>query len=286
MSNNNKIVLFQEKEVRRFWHEEEWWFVLNDVIAVLSDTPEPAAYARKMKLRDKELAKIWNDLVITIKVSTEGGSQKMNCCNTKGLLRIVQSIPSLKAEPFKLWLSEVGYERIQEIENPEIGIERVKEIYKAKGYEDNWIDTRIKSIDTRKELTDEWKKRGVKEGQEYSILTAEIAKATFGLTPTEHKSLKKLEKENLRDHMTRLELIFTMLGEESTRQIAVEDDSEGFNENFESAQKGGRATGKARKMYEEARGTKIVSSENFLNQIEASAKKGQIDEHLDDTSNT
>ena len=183
------------------------------------------------------------------------------------------SVPSPKVEPLKLWLAQVGKERIEEIENPELAVERARDIYKAKGYSDVWIERRLKSIEVRKELTDEWKGRGVKEGQEYAILTAEMAKATFGVTPSEHKKLKSLDKENLRDHMTNLELIFTMLGEDVTRRVAVTKDAIGFNENLDAAQKGGQAAGEARERVEAVSGEKVVSTDNFLAQIEAAEQK-------------
>ena len=276
MEQNNKIVLFQEKQVRRVWDNDQWWFVIEDVVQILTDSSNPKGYIRDMRRRDTQLSEGWGQIAHTLSIETKGGKQKMNCANTEGVFRILMSIPSPKAEPFKLWLAQVGRERMEEIENPELGIERVKEIYRAKGYSNEWIDTRLKSIDIRKQLTEEWKGRGVKEGQEYSILTAEIAKATFGLTPSQHKNLKGLEQQNLRDHMTNLELIFTMLGEESTRQIAVQEDAKGFDENREVAQKGGKAAGVARKSYEKNRNIKVVSSDNFLKQIEDSQKKAEL----------
>ena len=276
MEQNNKIVLFQEKQVRRAWDNDQWWFVIEDVVQILTDSSNPKGYIRDMRRRDTQLSEGWGQIAHTLSIETKGGKQKMNCANTEGVFRILMSIPSPKAEPFKLWLAQVGRERMEEIENPELGIERVKEIYRAKGYSNEWIDTRLKSIDIRKQLTEEWKGRGVKEGQEYSILTAEIAKATFGLTPSQHKNLKGLEQQNLRDHMTNLELIFTMLGEESTRQIAVQEDAKGFDENREVAQKGGKAAGVARKSYEKNRNVTVVSSDNFLKQIEESQKKVEL----------
>ncbi len=276
MEQNNKIVLFQEKQIRRVWNEEQWYFVIEDVVQILTDSSNPKGYIRDMRRRDAQLSEGWGQIAHTLSIETKGGKQKMNCANTEGVFRILMSIPSPKAEPFKLWLAQVGRERIDEIENPELGIERIREIYKAKGYADEWIDTRLKSIDIRKQLTDEWKGRGVKEGQEYSILTAEIAKATFGLSPSEHKDLKGLDKQNLRDHMTNLELIFTMLGEETTRRISVKDDAQGFEENHESAQRGGYATGEALKRYEQTSGESVVSSENFLKQIEEAQKNKEL----------
>ena len=203
-----------------------------------------------------------------------GGKQKLGCANTQGIFRIIQSIPSPKAEPFKQWLAKVGYERVQEIENPELAAERSRIYYRDIGYDEAWIDTRLMSIDTRGRLTDEWKDRGVKEGQEFSILTAEIAKTTFGLIPSEHKKVKGLKNENLRDHMNPLELILTMLGEETTRQEAVDRNALGFEENKEAAIDGGTSAGAALATYEEKTGKKVVSASNFKTQI-AEAKQKQ-----------
>jgi DNA-damage-inducible protein D len=206
----------------------------------------------------------------------DGKKYTMDAANTQTLFRLVMSVPSPKVEPLKVWLAQVGKDRLDEIENPELAAERARELYKAKGYPDDWIETRLKSIDVRQQLTDEWKNRDVKEGTEYSILTAEIAKATFGLTPTEHKQVKGLEKQNLRDHMTTLELIFTMLGEESTRQLSVDKDAKGFNENRETAIEGGEAAGQARLQYEKRIGKKVVSPTNFLKQIKGDEDKESV----------
>lgn len=267
MEQNKTIVLFQEKQVRRVWHHDEWYFALTDVIQVLTDSVNPTDYLKKLRKRDSELSKGWGQLVTPLSVNTEGGKQRMNCINRQNLLRLIMSIPSSKAELFKLWLAQVGEERIQEIENPELGIERIRELYKAKGYTDEWIASRLKSIDIRKELTKEWQQGGVKDGQEYAILTAEIAKATFGLTPSEHKELKQLDRQNLRDHMTNLELIFSMLGEEATRSVTIKDNAQGFYENQDAAQRGGKMAGNARRSFEETENVKVVSAENFLNRV-------------------
>jgi DNA-damage-inducible protein D len=271
MEQDERIVLFQEKHIRRLWHNEEWCFVINDIIEVLTNTTNVKQYWQKLNKRDPDMK--GGVQVVRLLFETEGGKQLMNCANTEGVLRLIQSIPSPNAEPFKRWMAQVGYERIKEIENPEIGFERLKEIYKAKGYSEEWIESRLKSIGIRKQLTDEWKGRGVKEGTEYSILTAEIAKATFGLTPSEHKKIKGLETQNLRDHMSNLELIFTMLGEETTRRVVLKDNALGFEENHEAAQKGGYATGEALKRYEQTSGESVVTSDNFLTQIEEAQKK-------------
>jgi DNA-damage-inducible protein D len=262
----NKIVVFQEKNVRRVWHEGKWWFAVADIIEVLTDTTDVRQYIKKLRTRDPELAANWGTICTPLRMTAHDGKiREVNAVNTEGVFRVLMSVPSPKAEPFKKWLAKVGEERIEEIENPEIGIERIREIYKAKGYSNEWIETRLKSIDIRKQLTDEWKARGVQENTEYSILTAEISKATFGLTPSEYKKHKGIEREPLRDHMTNLELIFTMLGEEATRQIAVDRDAKGFPENHDAAQLGGKSAGSARKNFEKTSGKTVVSKQNFKN---------------------
>ena len=277
MEQNNKIILFQEKQIRRVWHLDKWYFSVLDVIEILTDSPNPTDYFKKMRKRDEGLKTFVGTNCPHVEMEgKEGKKRKTIVADTEGVFRLVQAVPSLKAEPLKLWLAKVGQERIEEIENPELGIERVREIYRAKGYPTEWIDTRIQSIDVRKQLTDEWKSRDVKEGKEYSILTAEIAKATFGLTPSEHKNLKGLERQNLRDHMTTLELIFTQLGEEMTRKLATESDAQGFEENAIAAKQGGRAAGDARKAAEKRTGVKVVSSDNFLNLVDTNKKSKAI----------
>ena len=208
--------------------------------------------------------------------ANDGKNRLTEAANTEGIFRIIMSIPSPKAEPFKLWFAQLGKERIDEIENPELAAERARGYYKAMGYDDAWIEMRMKTIEVRGELTDEWKGRGVQEGREYAILTAEISKATFGMTPTEYKDLKSLKKENLRDHMTNLELIFTMLGEETTRQKTVEADAQGFTENQKMALEGGKSAGKALDAFEQESGVKVTTANNFKAQIET-AKQKSID---------
>lgn len=254
------IAVFQETTIRRVWHNEEWWFAIVDVVGVLTDSVQPEGYVKDLRRRDPELAKGWGQIATPLSVPTAGGAQRVNCANTEGLFRIIQSIPSPKAEPFKRWLAQVGYERVKEIENPELASARARELYQAKGYPQAWIEKRLRSISVRGELTDEWKARGVAEGKEYSILTAEIARATFGVTPGEHSQLKGLDVvktgNNLRDHMTDLELIFTMLGEASTTEIARRSDAQGFDENSTSAKEGGKIAGNARKALEAKTGKK------------------------------
>lgn len=262
------IKLFQDTRIRSVWNEEEqqWYFVVEDVIFALTDSVDPKQYLKRMKMRDKELAKGWVHLVPTLKVKTSGGSQKMSCANVKGLFRIIQSVPSQKAEPFKLWLSQVGYERLQEIENPELTQERMKALYEQKGYPQDWIDKRLRGIAIRQNLTDEWKVRGIKSDIDFAILTAEISKATFGMTPSEYKEYKGLvrKNQNLRDHMTDLELIFTMLGERVTTEISQKEKPKTFNENKKVAKRGGGVAGIARKQAEKELGKSIITNKSYL----------------------
>ena len=263
MSN---IKLFESKQIRTVWNETEqkWFFVVADVVQVLTDTPNPTDYIKKMRKRDELLSQGWGQLVTPLSVDTPGGKQKLNCANAQGLLRIIQSIPSPKAEPFKLWLAQVGSDRLDEIENPELATQRTRELYKLKGYPDDWVEKRMRSIAIREELTEEWKNRGVKEQKDYAILTAEISKATFGLTPSQHKKVKGLKSQNLRDHMNDLELIFSMLGEASTTAIVKTQNPKGFIQNKKAARQGGAVAGKARRDLETKTGQKVVSSENYL----------------------
>ena len=267
MENQNALVVFQGSEIRRTWNNNEWWFVLEDIVKALTNSTDPKQYIQKMKQRDEPLSEGWVQFVHTLLVETPGGGQQMNCVNTAGGFRIIQSIPSPKAEPFKRWLAQVGYERVQEIENPELSQVRMKELYMAKGYSDEWIEKRVRGIAVRQELTDEWKNRGVREDKEYGILTNEISKATFGKTVEEYKKFKKLEKQNLRDHMNDLELIFTMLWEASTTKIARGKDAQGFVQNKKAAKIGGKITGSARKKLELESGEKINTKENYLEEL-------------------
>jgi DNA-damage-inducible protein D len=261
----NTVKLFESKNIRSVWNEADgkWYFVVEDVISILTDSNDPKQYIKRMRKRDIELALGWVQIVPTLLVETAGGKQKMGCANTKGLLRIIQSIPSPKAEPFKTWLAQVGSDRIEEIENPELAIQRTRETYKLKGYSDEWIEKRMRSIAIREELTEEWSERGIKEQKEYAILTAQISKATFGLTPSEYKEVKNLKRENLRDHMTDLELIFSMLGEASTTAIVKTQKPIGFTENKKVAKQGGDVAGNARKELEIKTGEKVVSPTNY-----------------------
>jgi len=246
------IVLFEEKQVRRTWDKTaaKWYFAIVDVIAVLTDSANPPVYWRVMKKRLTDEGSETVTKCNALKMPAADGKQRLtDVADTEQLLRLIQSIPSRKAEPFKLWLARVGYERLEEIENPELAARRMRELYRQKGYSDDWIEKRVRGIAVRDELTDEWKKRGVKEHRDFSILTAEISKATFGMTPSEYKDFKSLAapKDNLRDHMTDLELIFTMLGEASTTEIARKKNPQGFPENKQAAKTGGTIAGNARR---------------------------------------
>jgi DNA-damage-inducible protein D len=260
---NSNLIPFGGKEIRKIIHNDEWYFSVIDVIEILTDSAIPRNYWSDLKRREPQL----HEICVQLKLPASDGRNRLtDCANTKGMFRVIMSIPSPKAEPLKLWLAEQGERAIEETENPELLTQRQIELYKAKGYPDEWIKERINSIDTRNKLTEEWQKRGVKEGKEYSILTAIIAKGTFNVTPTEHKEIKGLTKpsQNLRDHMTDLELIFMSLGEALTRRTAIDEDAQGFNENRTAAVKGGFTAGEARKRVEELDGKKVVSSENFL----------------------
>lgn len=275
-----KIVLFRGGRIRRTLHNDEWWFVVEDAVSVLIDSNDPKQYIQRMKLRDPELAKGWVQTVHTLDVSTPGGVQKMNCASTEGIFRIVQSIPSPKAEPFKRWLAKAGYERVQEIENPELGTKRTRMLYKLKGYSDDWIEKRMRGIAIREELTDEWQKRGAKEERDYEILTAEISKATFGVTPSEYKKLKGLGWQNLRDHMDDFELIFNMLGERATTEIHRTEGSKGVRKLQADAKSGGDIAGGARRKLEKRLGRSVVSKKNFLSHRRVGLKNPHGGEYL------
>ena len=265
-----KIAFFRKKEIRKIIYHNEWWFSVVDIIAALTDSAQPSKYWTAMKARvsneeEFQLSTICRQLKLE---SSDGKKYETDCANTEGIFRIIQSIPSPKAEPFKRWLAKVGYERVQEIEDPELATKRTRALYKAKGYSEDWIEKRMRGIIVRETLTDEWNKRGVKEQREYAILTAEISKAAFGMTPSEYKKFKGLGRENLRDHMNDLELIFSMLGEASTTEIAINKNADGFEENKKVAKQGGSVAGKARKDLEQKSGNKISTKENYLKSSE------------------
>ena len=263
---NHQIALFKGKTIRKTLYQKEWWFSVVDVIEALTDSDRPSVYWTAMKARvknegDIQLSTICRQLKLE---APDGKMRETDCANTEGIFRIIQSIPSPKAEPFKRWLARVGYERVQEIEDPELATKRTRALYKAKGYPDSWIEKRMRGIEIRETLTDEWKKRNVGADREYAILTAEISQATFGMTPSEYKKFKGLKRENLRDHMNDLELIFSMLGEASTTEIAKNKDAQGFVENKQAAKLGGSVAGSARKDLEQKSGKRVSTKRNYL----------------------
>jgi len=265
-----KIALFKGKQIRKTLYNNEWWFSVVDVVAVLTDSLNPNDYWYKMKIRVKDEEKIELSTICR-QLKLEAPDEKMretDCANTEGVFRIIQSIPSPKAEPFKRWLAKVGYERIQEIENPELATKRTRMLYRLKGYGDDWIEKRMRGIAIREELTDEWQKRGAQEQKDYEILTAEISKATFGVTPSEYKKLKGLKRQNLRDHMDDFELIFNMLGERATTEIHRNENSQGVSKLKSDAKAGGDIAGGARKKLEKRLGRSVVSKKNFLKNSE------------------
>ncbi|PIO07902.1 phage antirepressor protein [Candidatus Pacearchaeota archaeon CG10_big_fil_rev_8_21_14_0_10_34_12] len=278
MEEKTHIAIFNGKKIRRKLIEDKWFFSVVDVIGALTGSVNPNDYWYKLKIREKEGSEIeLSTFCRQLKLKSGDGKEYLtDCADTEGIFRIIQSIPSKKAEPFKRWLAKVGYERVQEIENPELAQERMKQLYEKKGYSKEWIEKRLRGIAIRQELTDEWRNREVKEGIELAILTNEISKAAFGKTVEEYKEFKKLKRENLRDHMDDLELIFTMLGEASTTRIAKAKDALGFQENEIAAKQGGEVAGNARKELEEKTGESVLIEDNFLDVPEKKKKKRKI----------
>lgn len=265
MNKDKALIVFQDNKIRRIWHNEEWYFSVVDVVETLTESPAPRQYWGVLKSREVELLTI----CLQLKLPAEDGKlRETDCANTQSLFRIIQSIPSKKAEPFKLWLAQVGYERVEEIQDPELGQKRTKELYRAKGYSEEWIEKRMRGIAVRQELTDEWKSRDVDTVKEFAILTNEISKATFDKTVEEYKEHKGLKKENLRDHMNDLELIFNMLGERVTTEITQVRNSKGFDECKIAAKEGGEVAGNARKETEKKIGKSITTNENYLKEPE------------------
>ena len=263
----NKLSVFEGKKIRKIWHNEEWYFSVVDVIEALTDSSNSRNYWNMLKAREAEQGVELYTICVQLKLTAEDGKlRETDCANTETLFRIIQSIPSPKAEPFKLWLAKTGYERIQEIENPELGQNRIKQYYELKGYPKDWIDKRLRGIAIRQELTDEWKQRDVTQEKDFAILTNEISKATFGKTVEEYKQFKGLQKpnQNFRDHMDDLELIFTMLGEKATTEITKTKDAQGFDECKDSALEGGTIAGNARKELEWKTGKPLPSPKNHL----------------------
>lgn len=266
---NNKLILFQNKGIRRAWFKEDWYYSLVDIVEALTDSPNPTDYLKKMRKRDAELGSyIGTNCPHVEMLSHTNIIRNVLAGNIKDVFRLIQTIPSPRAEPFKRWLAKVGKDRIDEIENPELAQERMKELYEQKGYSSDWIDKRLRGIAIRQNLTDEWKERGITEQKDFAILTAEISKATFGLTPAEyknHKNLPQKSKMNLRDHMDDLELIFTMLGERVTTEISQKEKPETFKKSKTVAKRGGKVAGTARKKAEEELGRSVVTKQNHLN---------------------
>ena len=265
MDKDKSIKLFEQKTIRTHWDEEQekWFFSIQDVVEVLADTPNPKDYIKKMKRRDEELAANWGTICPLVEmIGADGRRRKIQAADTQGLLRLIQSIPSKKAEPFKMWLAQVGSERLDETADPELAIERALEIYLKKGYSQDWINQRLKTIEVRKALTDEWDSRGVTQGLEYAILTDEITRAWSGKTTKQYKALKGLKKENLRDNMSNVELILNMLAEASTTEISQNEKPETFEENKNVARKGGKVAKAARVQLEETTGKSVVTSKN------------------------
>lgn len=260
----SEIIQFESNDIRRVWNEEDeqWYFAAVDVIAILTESKDPGQYWRRMKQREPEVGTICTKF--PLKNPKNNRTYQTDCANREGVFRIIQSMPSPNVEPFKRWLARVGNERIEEIQDPSKAIDRAREYYRMQGRDEEWITARLKSKDVRDELTDEWDARGIEQGKEYAILTAEISRGTFDITPSEHKKVKGLKKQNLRDHMSSAELVFTMLGELSTTQIARNDDAQGFDENKKAARRGGQIAGNARRELEAETGDKVVTSDNFL----------------------
>ena len=273
----DKLALFEEKEIRREWYNEDWYFSVEDVVQILTDSVDVKQYIKKLKARDEELNNNWGTICTLVKMKAKDGKiRRIRTANTKGILRIIQSIPSPKAEPFKLWLAQVGSERLDEIVNPEIAINRAKETYIRKGYENNWIAQRLKTIENRKELTDTWKERGAKD-RDYAILTNEIYKSTFNMNTTQYKELKGINKtkRNLRDSMGKLELAITNLAEVTANEMHNTNNSFGLEELKDDVQEAGKITGKARKEIEEKIGKKVAEKTNYTNLTDNQIKQIQ-----------
>ena len=279
----SRLAVFEGKQIRKILHEDEWWFVITDIIAVLTDAADPSDYWKKMRRRDPDLAKALQGggqfvppLALTF--ATAGGPQKLQCWNTEGIFRLIQSIPSPKAEPFKRWLARVGKERLDEIENPELAMGRMQNLYEKKGYPKEWIDKRLRGIAVRQDLTDEWKERGAATRLEFAILTNEIMQGTFDLKVDEYKLVKALDRDNLRDHMTDIELILTMLGEATTTKLHRDRDSLGMDPLKKDAKDGGAVAGRTRKDIEQQTGKPVISTENFKQLKSRRPKKLKGDE--------
>ena len=272
MNKEDAMVVFRDRKIRRVWFNDEWHYSATDIIAILTDSKDELAYWRKLKQREPQLVTICHGLKMLAK---DRKMRYTDCVKTKNAFRLIQSIPSKKAEPFKQWLAQVGKERIDEIENPELAQERVREYYKLKDYPQEWIEKRLRGIVIRQDLTDEWKSRGIEEQRDFAILTNEISKATFDKTVKEYKEFKGIEKttQNLRDHMTDWELILTMIGEKATTDITISEDAEGVEDCRESAIQGGTIARNTRRAIEEKTGKSLVSNDNYRQLIQKKQKR-------------
>lgn len=279
MTKQNSIQLFEEKKVRTIWdsEQEEWYFSVVDVVAVLTESPNPSDYLKKVKKRDEELAKGWGQIVTPLSIPTNGGNQRTNCANLKGIFRIIQSIPSPKAEPFKQWMAQIASNRIDQMQDPELSIHQALNDYKQLGYSENWINQRLKSIEIRKELTDEWKRQGLQEGIQFATLTDIIYQAWSDKTAKEYKEFKGLKKENLRDNMTNKELVLNMLAEISTKEISESTNPTTFDEHKSVAKRGGKVARNARLLLEEETNKPVVSPMNAKHFIENTPTESIMD---------
>ena len=262
MTKKQEIKIFEDKKVRTVWDSEteQWYFCVVDVVEVLTDSKNPTDYIKKMKKRDPSLAEGWGQIVTPLSVQTAGGKQRVNCATQQGLFRIIQSIPSHKAEPFKTWMAQVASQRLDQMQDPELSIEQAIADYKRLGYSDKWINSRMKGIEVRKELTDEWDRAGVKQGQQYALLTDIITREWSGMTTRQYKQYKGLKKENLRDNMTNVELALNMLAEASTTEISKQKNPKGYTQSAKIAKEGGSVAKAARKQLESKTGKSAISS--------------------------
>jgi prophage antirepressor-like protein len=284
MTKKEAIKLFEEKKVRTVWDDENetWYFVVTDVVEALTDSANPSDYIKKMKKRDPELAKGWGQIVTPLSVITAGGKQRMNCANAQGVFRLIQSIPSPKAEPFKQWMAQVAATRLEQMQDPELSISQAVNDYRRLGYSEQWINQRIKSIEVRKELTDEWKRGGMEEGQQFASLTDIITREWSGKTTKQYKQHKGLKKENLRDNMSNLELALNTLAEASTTEISKERNPKGFSQNAHVAKEGGSVASAARRQLEEKLGHTVISAERASNYLSSdSDHPKEIEDHGD-----
>ena len=284
MVKKQEIQLFEEKKVRTVWDDEQekWYFCVVDVVEALTDSKNPSDYIKKMKKRDPGLSKGWGQIVTPLSVQTAGGRQRVNCASIEGVFRIIQAIPSPKAEPLKQWMAEVAARRIDQMQDPELNFEQAYADYRRLGYSDKWINQRLKSIEVRKELTDEWDRAGVKEGQQYASLTDIITQAWSGKTTRQYKQYKGLKKESLRDNMTNIELALNILAEASTTEISKAQNPKGFKQSAEVARKGGKIAGDARKKLEAQTGRSVITRDKASDYLPPADRVQELPEEADD----